>query len=187
MFMLSCLFLAFKSYSHINVASKDHSGSAEFRRFCHQLFHSSLEHVLSSLRPHMTTPQVTLCPEGHYCRVVYGPSPYIADYPEQALLTCIAQKLTELVSAPLTFAMVLQIWSNNRCTALADDLDGPAGQCSHEHTDSFSDGCTLKELWDDYGIIADLQVHCIWLAHLFQLSIFYSHSLHHSLVLTFTN
>ncbi|KAE9399458.1 hypothetical protein BT96DRAFT_957248 [Gymnopus androsaceus JB14] len=68
---------------------KDHSGSAEFRKFRRQLFHSSLKHVLSSLRPHMTTPRVTLCPDGHYRRVVYGLGPYIADYPEQALLTCI--------------------------------------------------------------------------------------------------
>lgn len=43
-----------------------------------------------------------------------------------------------------------------------DDLDSPTGQCSHEHTDYLSDGCMLKELWDDYGIVADLWVHCIF-------------------------
>jgi hypothetical protein len=63
----------------------------DFRKFRRQLFHTSLEHVLSSLRPHMTTPRVTRCGDGHYRRVIYGLGPYIADYPEQALLACVVQ------------------------------------------------------------------------------------------------
>ncbi|KAJ3995443.1 hypothetical protein F5050DRAFT_1808660 [Lentinula boryana] len=118
---------------------KDHSGSAEFRKFRRQLFHSSLEHILSSLRPHMTSPHITLCPDGHYRRVIYGLGPYIADYPEQALLTCIVQN-----------------WCP-RCTAPPDNLDSNSGRRSHKHTDTLSEGCTLKELWDDYGIVADLR------------------------------
>jgi len=39
----------------------------------------------------MTRPAVTLCPDGHYRRVVYGLGPYIADYPEQVLLACVVQ------------------------------------------------------------------------------------------------
>lgn len=39
----------------------------------------------------MTTPEVTRCPDGHLRRVIYGLGPYIADYPEQVLLACIAQ------------------------------------------------------------------------------------------------
>lgn len=89
--LLSLSFILFLC-SHLSyAASKDHSGSAEFRKFRRQLFHSSLEHALSSLKPHMTTPRITLCPDGHYRRVIYGLGPYIADYPEQALLTCIVQ------------------------------------------------------------------------------------------------
>jgi len=38
------------------------------------------------LKPWMSKPRVTRCGDGHYCRVIYGISPYIADYPEQALL-----------------------------------------------------------------------------------------------------
>lgn len=45
-----------------------------------------------------------------------------------------------------------------RCTALPDNLDSNAGRRTHEHTDILSEGCTLKELWDDYGIVADLRV-----------------------------
>lgn len=46
---------------------------------------------MESLKPGMTTPEVLLCPDGHYRRVIYGLGPYIADYPEQALLACIVQ------------------------------------------------------------------------------------------------
>jgi hypothetical protein len=37
----------------------------------------------------MTKPRVTRCGDGHLRRVVYGVGPYIADYPEQALLACV--------------------------------------------------------------------------------------------------
>ena len=39
----------------------------------------------------MTTPELARTPDGHYRRVIYSIGPYIADYPEQALLTCIVQ------------------------------------------------------------------------------------------------
>ena len=43
------------------------------------------------MRPAMLKPEITLCADGHYQRVIYGIGPYIADYPEQALLACIVQ------------------------------------------------------------------------------------------------
>lgn len=90
----------------------------------------------------MLEPRITLCADGHYRRVIYGLGPYIADYPEQALLACIVQN-----------------WCP-RCTAPSTDLDGDAG-CprSHIHTDTLLSGeLELKELWDDYGIVGDLLV-----------------------------
>jgi len=39
----------------------------------------------------MTTPEVVLCPDGHFRRIVWGLGPYIADYPEQVLISCIVQ------------------------------------------------------------------------------------------------
>lgn len=39
----------------------------------------------------MTKPRVTRCADRHFRRVIYGLGPYIADYPEQALLACIVQ------------------------------------------------------------------------------------------------
>lgn len=39
----------------------------------------------------MTKPEIVLCPDGHFQRVIYNIGPYIGDYPEQALLACIVQ------------------------------------------------------------------------------------------------
>lgn len=35
----------------------------------------------------METPEVVRCPDGHFRRVIYSLGPYIADYPEQVLLS----------------------------------------------------------------------------------------------------
>jgi len=59
-----------------------------FRR---QLLHSSLAKILETLKPGITTPEVVRFADDYFGKVVYGLGPYIADYPEQALLTCIVQ------------------------------------------------------------------------------------------------
>lgn len=77
------------SYSHL--ASHEIRDDAGFRKFRRQLLHSSLAKILESLKPGMTTPEIVRFPDGHFRRVIYGLGPYIADYPEQALLACIVQ------------------------------------------------------------------------------------------------
>lgn len=73
-----------------------------FVKFRRQLFHSSISTILQSLRPGMETPEVVRCPDKHFRRALYEFACYIADYPEQALLSCIVQNwcpkfvLTEL-------------------------------------------------------------------------------------------
>jgi hypothetical protein len=47
--------------------------------------------MLASLQPGMTVPEVIYCGDGNYRRVIYGIGPYIADYPEQCLITSIVQ------------------------------------------------------------------------------------------------
>ncbi|GLB41297.1 hypothetical protein LshimejAT787_0905120 [Lyophyllum shimeji] len=130
--------VALISFLAIPKTSRDHKDSPEFRKFRRQLFHASLEHILSSLRPHMTKPRVTKCADGHYRRVIYGLGPYIADYPEQALLACIVQN-----------------WCA-KCTGKPDDLDGGGIPRSHEHTSLLLETFTLKDLWESYGIVGDL-------------------------------
>ena len=39
----------------------------------------------------MTVPEVVRCSDGHFQHAIYGLGPYIADYPEQVLLTCVVQ------------------------------------------------------------------------------------------------
>ncbi|KAG2074321.1 hypothetical protein BDR04DRAFT_1008349 [Suillus decipiens] len=39
----------------------------------------------------MTKPEVTHFGDGHFCHVIYGLGPYIADYEEQVLLACIVR------------------------------------------------------------------------------------------------
>lgn len=72
-------------------ADREYDGSVEFRTFRRNLFHGSLAHIFESLCDGMTTPEVALFGDGHYHRVIYGLGPYIADYPEQVLLTCVVQ------------------------------------------------------------------------------------------------
>ncbi|KAG5640456.1 hypothetical protein DXG03_008589 [Asterophora parasitica] len=107
-----------------------------------QLFHSSLAHILSSLKPWMIKPRITRCANRHFRWVIYGFGPYIADYPEQALLSCIVSG-----------------WCA-KCTAKSTDLDGDPSAIprSHVHTQELRHliDDDLKVLWDGWGIIGDV-------------------------------
>ena len=72
-------------------ADKTQSATVEFRQFRRKLFHVSLSVILESLRPGEKKFEVFRCPDKHYRRVIWGIGPYIADYPEQVLLSCIVQ------------------------------------------------------------------------------------------------
>ncbi|EKM57346.1 uncharacterized protein PHACADRAFT_172980 [Phanerochaete carnosa HHB-10118-sp] len=117
---------------------RQYQNDPAFRKFRRQLFHSSLTHILQSLRSGMTVPEVIKCADGHYRRVVFGLGPYIADYPEQALLACIVQG-----------------WCP-RCTAHPSNLDEGGISRSREHTRLLMDALDTKALWDNYGAIGDI-------------------------------
>ena len=74
-----------------HLASHETRDDVLFRKFRRQLIHSSLAKILESLKPGMTTPEIVRFPDGHFRRVIFGLGPYIADYPEQALIACIVQ------------------------------------------------------------------------------------------------
>ena len=57
-----------------------------FRKFKHQLYHTTLTTILKSLHLGMTKPVVRRCLDGHYRRVIYDLAGFIADYPEQVVL-----------------------------------------------------------------------------------------------------
>ncbi|KAF7372543.1 hypothetical protein MVEN_00116600 [Mycena venus] len=120
--------LSVMAFLSIPKTTRQYAKSKEFRKFRRQLFHSSIARILQPLKPYMTKPRVTRCADGHFRRAIYGLGPYIADYPEQALLTCIVQGYCPRDSP-------------RRCA---------------EHTNALLEGCTLKELWDDFGIVGDI-------------------------------
>ncbi|KAJ6612918.1 hypothetical protein B0H10DRAFT_2436717 [Mycena sp. CBHHK59/15] len=125
-------FLAIPKTDHEN------QDSTEFRTFRRNLFHGSLRHILQSLKPGMTVPEVARFADGHYRRVIYGLGPYIADYPEQVLLAC-----------------VVQGWCA-KCTASREDLDGPSGRRTQLHTETLFNVLDHGTMWDQYGVIPDV-------------------------------
>ena len=77
--------------STIELASQEHVADSIFHNFHQQLFHSLLSQILNSLHPAMSKSKVIKFKNGHYCHVIYGLDPYIADYEEQILLAGIVQ------------------------------------------------------------------------------------------------
>jgi hypothetical protein len=131
--------------------------------------------MLESLRPGMTIPEVVRCADGHFRRAVYGLGPYIADYPEQALLGCIVQNwCAKYVQSSILFLRcILKFLS--RCTAPANNLDdGRYGRRSRDHTDMLVQELELGVLWDEYGLVGDVVVcivsYCLVSFHLVTLS-----------------
>ncbi|KAG1855266.1 hypothetical protein F4604DRAFT_1883246 [Suillus subluteus] len=119
--------------------TKKHSDDPRFRKFKKQLFHSSLSRILSSFKPGMSVPKVVQFGDGHFRRVVYGLSPYIADYPKQVVLAC-----------------VIQNWCA-KCFAYPDNLDsGEGGLRSREVVDTLCEEVDSGVLWHEWGVISDV-------------------------------
>ncbi|KAN0124616.1 hypothetical protein V8E53_001577 [Lactarius tabidus] len=117
---------------------KKDASSLEFRKFKRKLFHASLTKILSSLRPAMTAPELVRFGDGHYRRVVYGLGPYIADYEEQVLLSCIVRG-----------------WCG-KCTAFPDALDTGGPLRSREHLEVLFEETTPGIMWDQFGAVGDV-------------------------------
>ncbi|KAI6019414.1 hypothetical protein PISMIDRAFT_106595 [Pisolithus microcarpus 441] len=87
----------------------------------------------------MAKPEVMPFGDGHYRCVIYGLGPYIADYEEQALLTCIVHN-----------------WCP-RCLAYCNNLDDDGAlHCCHDHAEMLITEFTLDALWNEYGIVGEL-------------------------------
>lgn len=86
----------------------------------------------------MTVPQVMMCPDGHYRRVIFEIGPFIADYPEQVLLTGIVQG-----------------WCPKCFTLNLSDMDVPRFREMDDHLCGHFDRQTL---WDAFGIIPEVMV-----------------------------
>ncbi|KAE9384731.1 hypothetical protein BT96DRAFT_1095978 [Gymnopus androsaceus JB14] len=90
-------------------------------------------------------PKVVRCPDGHYRWAIYGLGPYIADYPEQVLLTAIVQNW-----CPKCFA---------KTNDLDGDLEGSDPMQKHARTRDMTEFMIRiwdpGVLWDEWGMRAD--------------------------------
>jgi hypothetical protein len=68
-------------------ANREHHETNNYREFCQRLFHTILTEIFSSLKKHMSEPELILFPDGFYRWVIHEFGAYLADYPEQVLLT----------------------------------------------------------------------------------------------------
>ena len=109
----------------------------------------------------MERPRITRCGDGYFRRVIYGLGPYIADYPEQALLACIISGWCPK-SVYIIYLICYVSMPDYRCTADQSNLDSDPNAVlrSHEHTAAaqvvYQDN--LKGLWDGYGVVGELIV-----------------------------
>jgi hypothetical protein len=53
-----------------------------FCDFHHHLFYGCLTVVNETVKPYMLKWDIIRCSDHHFCWVIYGLSPHIADYPE---------------------------------------------------------------------------------------------------------
>jgi hypothetical protein len=72
-------------------AEREYKNDREFRLFRKQLYHASITAILEPLRPGMKTPHTLRTPDGHYRRALFEIGPFIADYPEQVLVSGVVQ------------------------------------------------------------------------------------------------
>ncbi|KAF8267711.1 hypothetical protein EI94DRAFT_1771804 [Lactarius quietus] len=105
--------------------NRQHEDSLEFCKCRQQLFHSSLSHILQSLKPWMTKPWIMQCGDGHFRH--------------QVLLACVVSgRCLKCMARPSNF-----------------DDDSTAIPWSHHHTsmleNTFQNESTV--LWDGYGIV----------------------------------
>ncbi|KAG1895104.1 uncharacterized protein F5891DRAFT_984552 [Suillus fuscotomentosus] len=129
----------------ICLATKEHNDDVKYRNFRRQLFQRSLAKTFESVKPFMETFDVTCFLDGHFRRTVHSLGPYIADYPEQLILSGIVQN-----------------WCP-RCLANRKDLDSTQ-PCLHRHeahTELLVEQLTYKQAWYEHGIIANVVISCL--------------------------
>ena len=108
----------------------------------------------------MTIPEVVRCPDGRFRRAIYGIGPYIADYPEQALLACTVQgwcpKCVFWRACILHFKN--DLFFMPRCTSRPENLDEKSPRRCREHWETIVDAFKLGTLWDEYGVVGNIVV-----------------------------
>ena len=119
----------------------------------------------------MEEPEAVPCGDGHFRKVIFAMGPYIADYPEQALVTCIVQSWCPMcVIVEFTTAVIL-IVASTRCTADKKNLDATRSMDrTRVHTEAVVEEFELGELWQRYGIVGDIVVCLLLLQYVTSLA-----------------
>jgi hypothetical protein len=143
------------------LGTKEHLEDKDFRNFRRQMFHSSLAKIFDSVKPNMTVPDVVRCPDSHF-RL----GPYIADYPEQLVLSGVVQNW-----CPKYVCFCLFIDLHSRCLRCLNhrknlEGDGPSLLRCREHTDLLVQELEHAHLWYEYGIVQEVVVCCSVLVHI---------------------
>jgi len=112
----------------------------------------------------MSAPVICRCPDGHFRRVIYDFVAFIADYPEQVLLTGIVSGWCPRCARFPVFYVILILTISLRCTALPNNLNTYALPRVPEHTDRLSALYSSKVLWVEYGIDDDIIVSSFYAA-----------------------
>lgn len=99
----------------------------------------------------MITPVVRRCPDGHWRRVIFDLAAFIADYPEQVMLSGIVQGWCPKY-AQRCILLPTSLTRKFRCTAPTDDLDGPGGRRTRALHCLLCDTLSSDVLWHEYGI-----------------------------------
>lgn len=116
--------------------------------------------ILQSLKPAMTTPEVVRYADGHFQQTIYGLGPYIADYEEQVLLTCIVRGWCPRY---VTFCLCSYLFSVAssliyRCQARRENLDADALNRTRAFNEALFQESTPEIMWEEYGVVGDLVV-----------------------------
>ena len=77
------------------LANCEHENTAQF---CRHIFHKCLRRILKPLQVAMEIPELVLYGDGYYWNTVYSIGPYIADYLEQVLLSCMVCSVFRFIS-----------------------------------------------------------------------------------------
>ncbi|KAI6136006.1 hypothetical protein F5141DRAFT_1208383 [Pisolithus sp. B1] len=118
--------------------AKKYTDDPMFQHFKEQLFHTAMTRIFSTLKDGMTVPQLMKCPDHHFCHVIFGINPYIADYPEQ-----------------VPISRIIQNWCG-QCLAFPNDLDGGGAAWMRQFTQALTEELPPGVAWDEWGVDASI-------------------------------
>ena len=101
--------------------SQKDTNTEEFHDFKQHLFHSCLRTILKKLEQCMTKWDIVRCTNNHFCWVIDGIGPYIADYPKQVLVAGIMNSWCPVYV--ISLLAILSCFQNYRCDGPSTNLN----------------------------------------------------------------